>query len=455
MKLTWIAGASVATLLAMIPGHRARANTYYCDNDRDLSQYPNCSNRQDDPITNTSNSGWSYRSGLSGDWNGDDRLSYSSSSFPAYFWTFSGLTGGNAVDLQVWLANAAFTDPSAGYRVKLADDNCGASINQNTAPSGWSFLVECPGNVGTASISVVSEPNVQTGADIVQVLTVNRFAAAPPVEAATSSRMGGIAAEEIVDPSSCGVDTAMDASVNTIQQRMLNAIDHYRDVKGSYRIVFQNNDQDDTVAFEISESTPGSYVKTTSRSGAVREHRSDGSQLEISYPATGALLVARVSRATPPIGPRQYFNSHCEAVFVHRQDPASAPSASDVALPQNYAFWLSDSGARVVASDVILGRQTTVIEGRHTDYLATKLGATAFKMWVDDETGTLLKLTGTDERGAVVYFVEVDAIQFNAGVDLPSMLGRYFDLVAVTDPEGSLVREEQAASERVVGDQIF
>jgi len=38
-------------------------------------------------------------------------------------------------------------------------------------------------------------------------------------------------------------------------------------------------------------------------------------------------------------------------------------------------------------------------------------------MWVDDETGTLLRLTGSDAHGAVVYAIEVQAIQFNAGVD--------------------------------------
>jgi hypothetical protein len=221
----------------------------------------------------------------------------------------------------------------------------------------------------------------------------------------------------MVDAASCGVTLTRDAGVLAIQQRMLDAIDHYRDVKGSYQISFQNNGQDDKVVFEISERSPGSHVTTTSRSGEVIDYRSDGHTLA-TMDATGQVVrTANLAVAAPPAGLRQYYNDACEAVYVHRLDPAAADAASDVVLPQNYAFWLSDSDARITGADVIAGRKAIVIEGDHEPYLAAKLGATGFKMWVDGATGTLLKLVGSDDRGAVVYSIVVDSIEFDRGVD--------------------------------------
>lgn len=420
MDLKSISGAAVVAMLLAIPGHTARANVYSCDNDRNASQYPNCSNSRL-PASNTASSGWSYRSGFAADANGDDRLSYSSdaSNFPEYFWNFSGLNNGS-IRLEAWLANDAFTDPAADYQVRVApgtSDGVFRIVNQNAAPSGWNTIVQTA--VSSAPIIGVkpSAVGAHAGADIIRITT----------GVALSSLTPAASSEDELDPASCGAAAAMDASVSAIQQRMLNAIDHYRDVNGSYRIFFQNNAQDDLVTFEISETVPGSHVTTMSRSGQVKEHVSDGTQRTMLDRASGARRVGRVSTASSPIAPRQYFNASCEPVFLHRQDPAAADAASDVAHPQNYAFWLAESAARVVGSDRMLGRKATVIEGHHADYLATKLGATAFQMWVDDETGTLLRLTGSDAHGAVVYVIEVQAIEFNAGVDR-----RHFAIPAAT-----------------------
>lgn len=38
-------------------------------------------------------------------------------------------------------------------------------------------------------------------------------------------------------------------------------------------------------------------------------------------------------------------------------------------------------------------------------------------MWIDTDTGVLLKLEGTSSDGKVVYYVKVNDITFNQGVD--------------------------------------
>jgi hypothetical protein len=73
--------------------------------------------------------------------------------------------------------------------------------------------------------------------------------------------------------------------------------------------------------------------------------------------------------------------------------------------------------AHIVGSASLIGRAAAVVEGRHTGDLQDKLGATTFKMWVDDQTGVLLRLVGSDAEGNVAYHVTVQDIQFDRGVD--------------------------------------
>jgi len=375
---------------------QARANTYQCDNDRLASQYRNCSNFLQP--------GWAYRTGTGADWNGDSRLSNAGVT-NAYYWDFFGVRGGNTLRLRAWLANAAFTDTNATYRLQVEGEPVGArGFNQNTAPGGWNTIFQSiPIFFSFDQVFFWIEPSGagsrRAGADLVELRTSSTSAA---------SRLDGLD-EAIVDPEACGVSPIGDVRIEAIQQKMLNAIDHYRDVKGSYQISFRNNGQHDDVEFEISEAVPGSYVKRSSRSGELSEYRSDGQ--------VGTRMKLRPSGLAIG-GPRHYYNELCEPVFVHRDDPAGAHAASDVALPQNYAFWLSDSEARIAGSEPVAGRRAIVIEGHHEPYLAAKLGASSFRMWVDEATGTLLKLEGSGTNGALVYAIHVKAIEFDRGVDV-------------------------------------
>ena len=62
-------------------------------------------------------------------------------------------------------------------------------------------------------------------------------------------------------------------------------------------------------------------------------------------------------------------------MYQYRPDPTSAIGASAVTLPQNSAFWLSTSAAKIVGHARLVGRNATVIAGHHDAYLADKLRA--------------------------------------------------------------------------------
>jgi hypothetical protein len=234
---------------------------------------------------------------------------------------------------------------------------------------------------------------------------------------------------------SCGaIASQSDPRIAAIQQKMLNASSSYRDIAGRFRTFFSNIGQDDMVDFQVSEAQGRSMVHSTDGKGGVTESAFDGATFVVRHPLeksyrsfvlsapADAYVQQPSSFATEASArtPRFYRNGRCEAVFVHREDPAHAASASEVTDPQNYAFWLYDSPSRIAGHEILLGRAVTVIEGRQDDYLRRKLGATTFTMWVDDATGVLLKLVGKNETGQFAYFIEASSIAVDKNLQLPA-----------------------------------
>ncbi|GAB3352153.1 hypothetical protein [Lysobacter tyrosinilyticus] len=365
-------GALATALLATTP---AFAASNYCDNDRDSRQYA-CDNW----------GGWSYRS-WSGDWNGDDRRV--NSGIYGYGWVFKTA---QYYAFHVWLNNPYFTDTSATYGYyNDAHWELLAAINQNAAPSGWTSL-----GSGYSDQLAVWHNNSTTGADMVRGdysygLTAKTTKLEQPVR---------------------------DRKLAAIQHKMLNAVDNFQDASGSFHISFANNGQSDDVDFEMSTKNASSFVRIGRGNGEVVEHAANGRSTIKLHPQHLTYELGRVARPAAVEGPRAYRNEKGEAVFVYRQDPTWAIGANEITLPQSYAFWLIGSDSKIVGQENLLGRPTTVIQGHHDAYLADKLGASTFKMWVDDATGVLLKLVGTDKLNRTVYFIDVKAIEFNTGRDL-------------------------------------
>ena len=396
----------------------------YCDNDRDPSQYPYCANGND-------GFGFVYRSGQSGDWNGDDRLSKAGSAY--YEWWFGDWQDNK---VYVWLANDAFTDPHAEYQFWNVDSLVPPPqpsvffelLNQNTAASGWNYLGKGLGNDLTVSRMSTTGG---TGADAVKLVATSN-----------QSNNQSPSADDIDRSGHCPSLTVGDPAIASIQDKMLNAVDHYRNVQGTYRITFANNGQSDRVDFQVSEPDRRSMVKITDRTGHVTERIADGTNTMTYLGASRQFQKSPMPANASVQGPRVYRDAKCEPVYVHRQDPAAAGDMNDITLPQNYAFWLSTATSRIVGHDDILGRHATEIRGQPDPYLMRKLGATAFTMWVDDQTGVLLKLVGTDDTSTQVYSIDVADIQFDASaIQIPPISPPLAGWTAITHQTAEAVSQ--------------
>ncbi|MDF2572092.1 MAG: hypothetical protein K0R55_3696 [Sporomusa sp.] len=223
-----------------------------------------------------------------------------------------------------------------------------------------------------------------------------------------------VAPSTTVNPQTVAVQKKEPISISIIQDRMLNAVDNYQSLKGSYHKVTPAVDR--VVDFEIQEgNTPGSYVKAQDKSGKSSETKFSGNTISVFDLSTKKVTQNRVGK---PIQinksePRYYKDDNGENHFVYRGDSAVADQASDVALPQAYAFWLFTSVATITGEDNLFGRNTSIVEGDLEKGLAEKRKASRYKMWVDTETGVLLKLIETNSKNEVVNTLEVTSIEFN------------------------------------------
>lgn len=357
------------------------AATNYCDNDP--------------PQTQCGLDNWGFKYAYySGDQNGDDRRS--SDANTGYSWLFKSQ---HWYAFYVWLANPYFTDTAANYYVQNgASWNYLGSINQNTAPNGWSFA-----GYGYGSAIAVLHGNSTTGADMARGDYSSLTAASEATAGDALHAQGTL----VLEP-----------RLAAIQQKMLNAVDNFSDASGSFHIAFSNNGQDEDVDFEVSPKHASSFVRVTRANGEVVENATNGQSSIELRPGESSYQMKQLAKLEPLQSPRQFRDEKGDAVYQYRQDPTWAIGASEVTLPQNYAFWLSNSDAKIVGHARLVGRNATVIAGHHDAYLADKLRASTFKMWVDDATGVLLKLRGTDAAGRVMYYIDVQDLKFDSGIDL-------------------------------------
>ncbi|MED2009641.1 hypothetical protein P4V39_16410 [Brevibacillus borstelensis] len=218
-------------------------------------------------------------------------------------------------------------------------------------------------------------------------------------------------------------------SLVSVQNKMLNAIDHYQSATGSYRAILTPIGVDEIVDFEVYRgANPRSHVKVMdNKSKVLKETAFDGNMFMSINHTNKTYLQNKTAtqQQTVALGqnsPRSYKNDQGELVFVKRQDPAFSGVANDVLFPQDYAFWLTPDNHKVVGEEKLLNRTSIVIEGEHDDpILAEKHQSTHFKMWIDKETGVLLKLVETNSKDEVTNSIEVLSIEFDKQQDVSSL----------------------------------
>ncbi|MFF2158601.1 hypothetical protein ACFVVQ_25305 [Paenibacillus chitinolyticus] len=406
MKKQLISLAGIC-MIAGAFGTSVSANSYYCDND--ASSTYSC--------TNNFYGSWVRNTGA-GNWNNDYRIISANGDSGYYDWKFTTDLNDQYPSVYVWLANSQFTNTNARYYIGYTNYSTleiVGSINQNTASSGWNYVgggKKVFLNNATLSINQKDyngNANTSTGADYI------RF----------DTSVNTLASQKITD-SQVAVDETYHTNpeIQKIQEKMLNATDNFQNAKGSFDIVFSNIKQEQNVQFDVQlGNQPNSYVKINSKNGLVNETISDGkSILDLDHNKKQyEKSLLPIDKVTKIEGARHFKNKDKENVYLHRQDLISAHAASEVLLPQNYAFWLKNDNTKIVGYDKYLGRDATIISGTHDQYVADKLLSKTFTLWIDSKTGILLKLLDNDQNGKLVNSIVVKDIQLDKESDKKMM----------------------------------
>ncbi|MBB3127065.1 Tfp pilus assembly protein PilE [Paenibacillus rhizosphaerae] len=210
---------------------------------------------------------------------------------------------------------------------------------------------------------------------------------------------------------------AVVATQATIQEKMLNSVDYFKSVQATYRTVLKPIGVDETMNLQIVEgANASSYVKITdNKTNAVQENSFNGAIITTKDAKGKNSKNVAGTNVGKPKGERKTKTAKGEAVFINRIDPSFSGPAQDVILPQSYAFWLNDDtkNYKIEGEESFLGRTATVISGTHDKDMAIKHDATHFTLWVDSETGVLLKLSETNDKGEETNRIEATTIEFN------------------------------------------
>lgn len=218
-----------------------------------------------------------------------------------------------------------------------------------------------------------------------------------------------------------------------IQNKMVNSIDYFNKAKGTYTFSSKTLDVVNNVDFQVELGDKSmSYTKlkvTDNFKEKIIERKYNGDeilyldQINKKYKKfadgnkEGRNKDSKL-KGTP--AKERYIKENGKIVGVHhRKDPSFMTIASEVLFNQNIALgYLNDySKWNIVDETNYLGFDAVVINGTLDDYYQVKHKAVTFTLWVDKNTGILLKNEEYDNNGDVVDSLIVNKLKLTENLD--------------------------------------
>ena len=105
--------------------------------------------------------------------------------------------------------------------------------------------------------------------------------------------------------------------------------------------------------------------------------------------------------------------------YYYRHNSTNLPYAKLVLLPQEMTFGLlSDFSLWSLNGNIeYLGRNCIVVMGTTSEEYRNKLNTTEFKMYIDENTGIILKYVGFDVNGELSGYIDMQNINIDSDVD--------------------------------------
>ncbi|SFL57663.1 bla regulator protein blaR1 [Paenibacillus sp. 1_12] len=191
-------------------------------------------------------------------------------------------------------------------------------------------------------------------------------------------------------------------------QLMHNSLDPITTVRG--KLIDSTSSDKEIVEFQVREGIhPVSYLNVgnheTIYTNGYLIHKINGEYSKMTY------------IGPPPLTPNEKKLPKVEQ--TPRRDPANSGIAETIIAPeQNAMAYLEDHTLwSVKGEDFLLGRPVIIISGDLSHDFKSKYDAKKFTMWVDKETGMLLKKEEYDNKGKMTASINVLEIEINPTLD--------------------------------------
>lgn len=203
-------------------------------------------------------------------------------------------------------------------------------------------------------------------------------------------------------------------------QKMAYSYQNIKTLRG--KALSNINSVSSTVEFQIREGkNPASYEVVTQPDGTINEYINDNHYMVVQLNGKED-RITKVSTHNPEMEPRTTFVSTASdgnPSYYLPSDPAWSRNAQDIVSPlRNMGFMVVDLNLwSFKGEDMLVARKTKLIEGELPSYQKQKGSSVTYKIWVDDETGMLLKKQFYDKNGNIVETFEVTSIEVNPKID--------------------------------------
>jgi MucB/RseB N-terminal domain len=216
------------------------------------------------------------------------------------------------------------------------------------------------------------------------------------------------------------------SSKTELQEKMLNSIHHFNNAKGSF--VYASNDVGFHYSIDYHVKLNNSIkvkVNVKNAKGTTETFLSDEEATEIDHKSKqymskkmgtklskGNELKIKDAIKTNASGQKEYTYPDTN---INLGMASNSLQSSEIALGflEDHILW------EISGTETFLDRNVTVIEGNLSDFYKYKLNAEDFKIWMDTQTGILLKFETYDKDHNKVDYLETTKIKIDS-VDLNS-----------------------------------
>lgn len=221
-----------------------------------------------------------------------------------------------------------------------------------------------------------------------------------------------------------------------LQLKMYNSVLFYETVQGQYQETDYLREQKEQVKFKINEGdTPGGTVQININDNIYIEEKSNGDKRIVYEDSPEGEIVTEDKRTMVEKFTQNLFEKWetLKDAYVimndgipgynYRKRPSYIHYSSFITFPQVPAHYLRVlENWEIKEEGTLLGRKVKVIEGKFDQNSKEKFRSETFKMWVDTESGVLLKFISYDKNGKLTKEVQVNEIKFNEDLNVGDFL---------------------------------